>query len=180
MKRICVFCGARPGNEPTYPQAARQVGALIAGRGLTLVYGGGGRGMMGAVADGALDAGGSAIGVIPRNLFKREALHPGLTEVRAVDTMLERKTVMAGLSDGFISLPGGIGTLDELFEMWTWGQLGLHEKPNGILNVDGYFDALLAFLDRVAACEFLSAPQRGSLIVESSPEAIVDRIASEN
>ena len=163
MKRICVFCGARDGQAPAYLEAARALGTAIAENGIELVYGGGGRGMMGAVADAALAARGRVVGVIPRDLFQREFLHPGLTELRAVDGMLERKSLMAELSDGFISLPGGIGTMDELFEMWTWTQLGIHAKPSVLLNVDGYYASLIAFLDEMTAAGYLSPDQRAIL-----------------
>ena len=170
MKSICVFCGSRGGRAPAYVAAARALGAAIAASGATLVYGGGGRGMMGAVADAALAARGRVVGVIPRDLFQREFLHQGLTVLHAVDGMLERKTLMAKLSDGFISLPGGIGTMDELFEMWTWTQLGIHAKPSVLLNVDGYYDTLIAFLDQMTAAGYLGADQRALLRVEETAE----------
>ena len=163
MKRICVFCGSRDGRAPTYRDAARALGTAIAASGIELVYGGGGRGMMGAVADAALAAKGRVIGVIPRDLFQREFLHGGLTELHAVNGMHERKTLMAELSDGFIALPGGIGTMDELFEMWTWTQLGIHAKPSVLLNVDGYYDSLIAFLDEMADAGYLGPGQRAIL-----------------
>ena len=165
MKSICVFCGSRDGRAPAYLEAARTLGTAIAASGATLVYGGGGRGMMGAVADAALAARGRVIGVIPRDLFLREFLHRGLTELRAVDGMLERKALMAELSDGFISLPGGIGTMDEMFEMWTWTQLGIHDKPSVLLNVEGYYDFLLAFLDEMTDTGYLAPDQRALLRV---------------
>ena len=163
MKRICVFCGSRDGRSPSWRAAATALGTAIAASDIELVYGGGGQGMMGAVADAALAAGGSVIGVIPRNLFVREHLHTEITEVRAVDGMLKRKELMAELSDGFISLPGGIGTMDELFEMWTWTQLGIHAKPSVLLNVDGYYDALIEFLDGMTDAGYLSPDQRALL-----------------
>ena len=163
MKRICVFCGSRDGRAPAYREAARALGTAIAENGIELVYGAGGRGMMGAVADAALAAQGRVIGVVPRDLFQREFLHEGLTELHAVDDMLQRKALMAELSDGFISLPGGIGTMDELFEMWTWTQLGIHGKSSVLLNVDGYYDSLIAFLDEMTAAGYLSPDQRALL-----------------
>ena len=163
MKSICVFCGSRDGRAPAYLEAARTLGAAIAASGTALVYGGGGQGMMGALADAALAAQGRVIGVIPRGLFQRERVHEGLTELRAVNGMLERKALMAELSDGFISLPGGIGTMDELFEMWTWTQLGIHAKPSVLLNVDGYYDSLIAFLDEMTGAGYLSLDQRAIL-----------------
>ena len=165
MKSICVFCGSRDGRAPAYLEAARALGAAMAASGTTLVYGGGGRGMMGAVADAALAAGGRVIGVIPRDLFLREHLHKGITELHAVDGMLERKALMAELSGGFISLPGGIGTMDELFEMWTWTQLGIHAKPSVLFNVDGYYDSLIAFLDEMTEIGYLAPDQRALLRV---------------
>ena len=168
MKRICVFCGARDGRAPSWRNAATELGTAIAASGVELVYGGGGRGMMGAVADAALAAQGRVIGVIPRDLFQREFLHEGLAELHAVDDMLERKALMAKLSDGFISLPGGIGTMDELFEMWTWTQLGIHDKPSVLLNVDGYYDSLIAFLDEMTGAGYLHPDQRALLGVATT------------
>ena len=165
MKNICVFCGARAGRAPAYLEAARALGRAIAASGATLVYGGGGRGMMGALADAALAAEGRVVGVIPRDLFQREHLHEGLTELHAVDGMPERKTLMAELSDGFVSLPGGIGTMDEMFEMWTWTQLGVHAKPSVLLNVDGYYDSLIAFIDGMTEIGYLAPGQRAILRV---------------
>ena len=173
MKSICVFCGARGGQSPAYVEAAGTLGTAIARAGITLVYGAGGRGMMGAVADAALAAGGRVVGVIPRGLFQREFLHQGLSETHAVETMLERKALMAKLSDGFISLPGGIGTMDELFEMWTWTQLGIHGKPSVLLNVAGYYDSLIAFLDQMTDAGYLGRDQRELLTVaDTADEAI--------
>ncbi|MCY4221737.1 MAG: TIGR00730 family Rossman fold protein [Thiotrichales bacterium] len=170
MKRICVFCGSRAGRTASWRNAATALGTAIAARGIELVYGGGGRGMMGAVADAALAADGRVIGVIPRDLFLREHLHKGITELRAVEGMLERKSLMASLSDGFISLPGGIGTMDELFEMWTWAQLGIHDKPSVLLNIDGYYDALIAFLDHMTDAGYLEPHQRVQLRVATSAD----------
>ena len=174
MRRICVFCGARDGRAPSWRNAATELGAAIAASGIELVYGGGGRGMMGAVADAALAAQGRVIGVIPRDLFQREFLHEGLAELHAVDDMLERKALMAKLSDGFISLPGGIGTMDELFEMWTWTQLGIHDKPSVLLNVDGYYDSLIAFLDEMTGAGYLQPDQRALLRVATAPDDALD------
>ena len=173
IRSICVFCGSRDGRAPAYLEAARALGTAIAESGIELVYGGGGRGMMGAVADAALAAEGRVIGVIPRDLFQREFLHEGLSELRAVGGMLERKALMAELSDGFISLPGGIGTMDELFEMWTWTQLGIHAKPSVLLNVDGYYDSLIAFLDEMTEAGYLGPDQRAILrSAETADEAL--------
>ena len=173
MKTICVFCGSREGRVPAYLESARALGTAIAASGSTLVYGGGGQGMMGAVADAALAARGRVIGVIPRDLFEREHLHEGITELRAVDGMLERKSLMAELSDGFISLPGGIGTMDELFEMWTWTQLGIHGKPSVLLNVAGYYDSLIDFLDLMTSDGYLGPDQRALLrVAETAADAL--------
>ena len=173
MKTICVFCGSREGRVPAYLESARALGTAIAASGITLVYGGGGQGMMGAVADAALAARGRVIGVIPRDLFEREHLHEGITELRAVDGMLERKALMAELSDGFISLPGGIGTMDELFEMWTWTQLGIHGKPSVLLNVAGYYDSLIEFLDLMTSEGYLGQDQRALLrVAETAADAL--------
>ena len=173
MKSVCVFCGARDGRAPAYLESARALGTIIASSGATLVYGGGGRGMMGALADAALAARGRVIGVIPRDLFEREHLHEGLTELHAVGGMPERKTVMADLSEGFISLPGGIGTMDEMFEMWTWTQLGVHAKPSVLLNVDGYYDSLIAFLDEMTGTGYLSPHQRAILrVADTAADAL--------
>ena len=163
MKRICVFCGSRDGHIPSWRAAATALGTAIAESDIELVYGAGGQGMMGAVADAALAAGGRVIGVIPGGLFAREHLHEGIDDVRVVNDMLERKALMAELSDGFISLPGGIGTMDEMFEMWTWTQLGIHGKPSVLLNVDGYYDALIEFLDHMTRSGYLDADQRAIL-----------------
>jgi uncharacterized protein (TIGR00730 family) len=176
MPRICVFCGSRPGSDPAYLEAATLIGRMLAERGIGLVYGGGSRGMMGAVADAALAAGGEVIGVIPRGLFAVEAVHRAITEVRAVDTLLERKSLMAELSDGFLTLPGGIGTLDELFEMWTWKQLRIHRKPCAIFNVRGYYDGLLAFADRLVAGGYLGVDQRAIPVVGDDPEALLQAL----
>lgn len=176
MTRICVFCGARPGNDPAFLDAAARTGRILAERGIGLVYGGGSRGMMGEVADAAMAAGGEVIGVIPHDLFDVEAVHRGVTEIRAVDTMLARKSLMAELSSGFVSLPGGIGTLDELFEMWTWEQLDIHRKPCGILNMNGYYDGLLTFADHIVANGYLAPEQRAIPIVDDDVERLVDAV----
>jgi uncharacterized protein (TIGR00730 family) len=160
MQRICVFCGSSFGTRPEYAESARQIGRLIAESGLELVYGGGNVGLMGLVADAALAAGGKVIGVIPEALMRWEVGHLDLTELRVVASMHERKATMAELSDGFIALAGGIGTMEELFEVWTWGQLGLHAKPLGFLDVAGYYAHLHAFLDHMTAEGFLKPRHR--------------------
>jgi uncharacterized protein (TIGR00730 family) len=162
-RRICVFCGSSPGRDPAYLAAARTVGSRLAERGIGVVYGGSRVGLMGAVADAALDADGEVIGVIPQGLVDRELAHTGLTELRTVGTLHERKAVMAELSDAFIALPGGLGTLEELAEVTSWAQLGLHAKPIGLLDVDDYWDDLLAWLDHAVETGFLAPADRALL-----------------
>ena len=176
MKRICVFTGSKVGAGDEYASAARELGTLLAARGHTLVFGGAQVGMMGVLADAVLAHRGQAIGVIPGHLTAREIAHPGLTELRVVDSMHERKMVMSELSDGVVALPGGFGTLDELFEALTWAQLGLHRKPCGLLNVAGYFDALLAFLDQTVEREFVAPAYRGMLLAETDAAVLLDRM----
>jgi uncharacterized protein (TIGR00730 family) len=178
MERIAVFCGASPGINPAYAEAARQLGALLGRRGLGLVYGGGQVGMMGVIADAVLAAGGQVIGVMPRNLFPKEIGHPGLTELRAVGSMHERKALMADLADGFIALPGGYGTLDEFCEIVTWAQLGLHRKPCGLLNAAGYFTAFLGFLDHARGEGFIQPQFRELVLADDQPERLLDRLAA--
>lgn len=175
MKRICVFCGSNAGNKPVYADAARQTGAALARRKLTLVYGGGQIGLMGTVADGALAAGGEVIGVIPKALATKELAHTGLTELRVVKTMHERKALMAELSDGFIALPGAFGTLDEFCEILTWAQLGLHANPCGVLNIENYFDPLLEQLDRAVAEGFLKAQHRALVLKADRADDLLDQ-----
>jgi len=175
-RSVCVFCGASPGHRPDYLQLAWATGRLLAQRGLTLVYGGGKVGLMGALADAALAAGGRVIGVIPQMLLDREVGHSGLTELRVVRTLAERKAVMAELSDAFLALPGGIGTMDELFEAWTWAQLDLHRKPCGLLNYAGYYDDLVRFLDYAVAEGFQTPRHRAALLVDTELEPLVDRL----
>jgi len=171
---VCVFCGSQPGTRPAYLQAARDLGAQLARRGWTAVYGGGHVGMMGALADSALAAGGKVIGVIPEHLMRPEVAHQGLTELLVVDSMHTRKRIMAGRSDAFVVLPGGYGTFEEMFEMVTWRQLELHAKPVGLVNVDGYFDHLLQFLRHAAGQEFIRPQHRGLLSVEATVPALLD------
>ena len=178
MKRVLVFCGSSPGRIPEYADAAADLGRLLAQRGLETVYGGASVGLMGAVADGALAAGGRVIGVIPTRLVEGEIAHAGLTELRIVETMHERKALMAKLSDAVIALPGGTGTLDELFELLTWSQLGLHRKPLGLLDVAGYWQPLLVFLHHAVNERFLRAEHLDTLLVEQHPAALLDRLAS--
>ena len=178
MKSVCVFCGSNFGAREIYADAAAETGRIIAGRGLTLVYGGSKGGLMGVLADAALAAGGKVIGVIPGALVEREIAHTGLTDLKPVASMHERKALMADLSDGFIALPGGAGTLEELFEVWTWAQLGHHRKPVGIVNAGGFFDALAAFLDHAERERFMRREHRDMLLVDDDPARLVDRFAA--
>jgi uncharacterized protein (TIGR00730 family) len=176
LGRICVFCGSSTGGDPVYLTVAKQVGELLAGQGIGVVYGGGDVGLMGAVADAAISAGGEVIGVIPRSLEAKEVAHRGVTELHVVGSMHERKALMAELSDGFIALPGGLGTLDEFFEIATWGQLGLHAKPFALLNVGGFYDHLIAFLDHCVDEGFVRPANRASIIVECEAERVLERM----
>ena len=178
MKRVCVFCGSNNGSNPAYIQASKAVGAILARRGHELVYGGGRVGLMGMVADTALAAGGTVIGVIPESLFKKEVAHQGLTDLRVVSSMHERKALMAELSDGFIALPGGFGTFEEFCEILTWAQLGLHQKPCGILNVEGYYDPLLTLFDFAMTENFLHPDHRALVLVEDRIEILLDSMTS--
>ncbi|MGE0043109.1 MAG: TIGR00730 family Rossman fold protein [Vicinamibacterales bacterium] len=178
MKSICVFCGSAEGRDPAFAAAARALGGELAGRGIGLVYGGGNVGLMGVVADAALAAGGRVTGVIPRPLVAREIAHTGLTDLRVVDSMHERKALMADLSDAFIALPGGYGTLEEIAEAITWTQLGVHLKPCGLLNVAGFYDGLLAFLAHASDQQFIKPANLDIVITDTSPAGLVDRIAA--
>lgn len=174
---LCVYCGSRAGDNAAYEAAATAVGTAIGRRGWRLVYGGGRAGLMGRVADAALSAGAPVLGVIPLSLMEREVGHRGLTELHVVETMHERKLMMAQHSDAFIALPGGIGTFEELFEVWTWRQLGYHDKPVGLLNVDGYYDALLDFMRQTVARGFVSDAQNALLQVHTQADDLLDSIA---
>lgn len=178
MKRVCVFCGSNPGARPSYLAAARELGALLARRGVGLVYGGASVGLMGAVADAALAAGGEVIGVIPQSLVDREVAHAGLPQLRVVRSMHERKAMMADLADGFVALPGGFGTLEELCEIFTWLLLGHHEKPVGLLDVEGFYGGFLAFCDHATRERFVRPEQRGMLLSASDPADLLDRMAA--
>lgn len=178
LRRIAVYCGSNTGGRAAYSEAAARLGRVLGERGLGLVYGGGSVGLMGVVADAALAAGAPVIGVIPRALVARELGHKGLTETRVVETMHERKAVMAELADAFIALPGGLGTLDELFEAMTWAQLGLHQKPIGLLEVDGFFEPLVVFLERAVAEGFVRAEHRAALMVATEPERLLEHFAA--
>lgn len=176
INSICIYCGSSSGRLKAYASAGRALAEALVSRNIRLVYGGAGIGIMGAVADHVLQLGGQAIGVIPKALAHKEVAHPNLTELHVTQSMHERKMLMAELADGFIALPGGIGTLEELFEIWTWAQLGFHQKPCGLLNVAGYYDALIAFLDHVAAEQFVKPQQRAMLQVDSNPEVLLERL----
>jgi hypothetical protein len=178
LRRICVYCGANAGTRPAYAEAARRLGSVLGERGLGLVYGGGNVGLMGVLADAALLAGAEVIGVIPRALVARELGHQGISELRVVETMHERKAVMAELADAFVALPGGLGTLDEFFEVMTWAQLGLHQKPIGLLEVEGFFAPLVAYLDRAVTEGFVRAEHRAALTVASEPESLLERFGT--
>ena len=173
MKSVCVFCGSNFGSDTAYAKAAHETGAAIAEAGLTLVYGGAKVGLMGAVADGALEAGGRVVGVLPEALQEKELAHEGLSELHVVSSMHERKAMMADHSDAFIALPGGAGTLEELFEIWTWGQLGLHQKPCGFLNTNGFYDQLLGFLDHQRDEGFVKPAMRDMLKVADTPRDLI-------
>ena len=175
LKSICVYCGSSTGRLETYAASARILAETLVNRNIKLVYGGASIGIMGMVADHVLMLGGQAIGVIPKGLAHKEVMHKTLTELHVTQSMHERKMLMAELSDGFIALPGGIGTLEELFEIWTWAQLGFHQKPCGLLNVEGYYDSLIQFLDHILAEQFVKEHHRNMLIVESQPEKLLER-----
>jgi uncharacterized protein (TIGR00730 family) len=174
VKRICVFSGSSPGADLAYRAAAIDLGHRLADRGIELVYGGASVGLMGAVADSAMEGGGRVIGVIPQSLVDREVAHPGLSDLRVVDSMHERKALMAELADAFVALPGGVGTLEELFEIYTWNQLGLHAKPLGLFNVRGYYDGLARFLDHAVAERFVTKQHRAMLLVGEDLDELLD------
>jgi len=175
MKRICVFCGSSPGKSPAYGAAARKLGQVLAKRGLSLVYGGSKVGLMGEVAEAVLAAKGEVIGVIPGPLANKELAHRGLSDLRVVDSMHERKALMAELSDGFIALPGGMGTFEEFFEITTWAQLGMHSKPCGLLNIAHYYDKLIQFLDQAMQECFIKPAHRALMMVASDADSLLDR-----
>jgi uncharacterized protein (TIGR00730 family) len=178
LRRVCVYCGSAVGVRAAYAGAAADTAAALTARKIELVYGAARIGVMGALADGVLARGGRVIGIIPRALVEKEVAHAGLTELHLVASMHERKAMMADLSDAFVALPGGLGTLDELFEIWTWAQLGLHRKPVGLLDVDGYFEGLVRFLDHATAEGFVRQVHRDLLIVDRDPERLLDRLAA--
>ncbi len=178
MTRVCVYCGSNVGARPAYARAAVSLGEALAARGLELVFGGGRVGLMGVLADAVLAAGGRAVGVIPEALVARDVAHRGLSELKVVASMHERKAIMAELSDAFVALPGGLGTLEELAEAATWTQLDLHRKACGLLNVEGYYDALLAQLDRAVADRFVRPAHRAIIVADADPVALLDRLAA--
>ncbi len=177
LRSVCVFSGSSPGARPSYTETATALGREVATRGMRLVYGGASVGLMGAVADAALAAGGEVVGVIPQHLVDREVAHDGLTELRVTGSMHERKALMADLADGFVALPGGLGTLEELAEILTWSQLGLQSKPCGLLDVEGFFDPLLAFLDHTVTERFVSTEHRALVLAADRPDALLDLLA---
>jgi uncharacterized protein (TIGR00730 family) len=178
VRRVCVYAGSNPGSDPAYAEGARALAGLLAERGIGVVFGGSNVGLMGVLADTALAAGGEVIGVMPQALVDREIGHRGLTEMRVVGSMHERKALMADLSDAFVAIPGGIGTLEELIEVYTWSQLGIHQKACGLLNLRGYYDALAAFLDHAVEEGFLRPQHRAVLSVAADPGELLDRLAA--
>ena len=176
MKRICVFCGSSNGNNPAYAEAAQAMGALIAGRGLGLVYGGGNVGLMGIIADAVIEHGGEVIGVIPHALADREIAHAGITQLHVVDSMHTRKAMMADLADGFVAMPGGVGTFEEFFEVVTWTQLGVHRKPCGLFNVSAFYTPLVAFIDQAVSEGFLKPVHRAMIVVDDDPARLLDTL----
>jgi uncharacterized protein (TIGR00730 family) len=174
MKRLCVYCGSRPGSQPAYTEAAKNLARALVNRKIEVVYGGASVGTMGVLANTVLAEGGHVIGIIPQAVLGREVVHRGLSELRVVTSMHERKALMAELSDGFIALPGGLGTLDEVFEILTWGQLGLHQKPCGLLNIRDYYRGLVDFLDHAVSERFITEVHRAMLLVEEEPEQLLD------
>lgn len=178
IRSVCVFCGSNVGSDPRFAAVAREFGALLAKEGVALVFGGGSVGLMGVVADAVLANGGKAIGVIPRALLDREIGHRNLSELHIVESMHERKAMMASLADAFVALPGGLGTLEEIFEVWTWAQLGIHAKPVAFLDAEGFYSPLLAFLDRAVDAGFIRAHYRAIAIVDADPAALLRRLAS--
>lgn len=176
MKRIAVYCGSSPGSNPAYSQAAKQLGKILAGKEITLVYGGGAVGLMGVLASSVIDAGGEVIGVIPEAIRKMEVACDQIQDLRVVDDMHSRKALIADLSDAFIALPGGVGTIEELMEILTWAGLGFHTKPVGVLNINSFFDPLLKFLDHLVREEFIAPEQRAMLLDHHTPEGLLGQI----
>ena len=177
MKRIAVYCGSSPGKKPVYMEAAMSLGRVLAARNITLVYGGGSVGLMGILARAVVEQGGNVIGVIPKAIAEMEVAYTDLQDLRVVDDMHSRKALMADLADAFIALPGGLGTVEELMEILTWSQLGFHQKPAGILNIAGFFDPMLAFLERLSEEEFIAPEHKSMLLVDNSPEGLLQRFS---
>ena len=177
VKKVCVYCGSSPGKHPQFLEAARALGREFLTRDITLVYGGASVGIMGEIADAVLAGGGDVVGVIPRSLAEKEVSHSGLTELHLVESMHERKSLMADLAEGFIALPGGLGTIEELFEVLTWSQLGFHRKPCGLLNVGAYYDHLLAFIEHAVAQQFVKPVHRDMLLAADAPAPLLDAMA---
>ncbi|MHC4267436.1 MAG: LOG family protein [Planctomycetota bacterium] len=175
MKKLCVYCGSRPGKRPDYTIVARQLARAMVNKNIDLVYGGASVGIMGKIADAVLEEGGEVIGIIPKGLFVKEVAHSGITELREVSSMHERKLLMAELSDGFIALPGGYGTIEEIFEIITWSQLGMHNKPCGLLNVYNYYDNLIDFLNHAVSEQFINKINRSILLVDECPDALLQK-----
>jgi uncharacterized protein (TIGR00730 family) len=178
MTRVCVFCGSSVGAKVVYAETAKQLGRLLASKGIGLVYGGGNVGLMGVIADAVLEAGGEVIGVIPRALADREIAHSGLTTLHIVDSMHTRKAMMAELSDAFIAMPGGVGTFEEFFEAVTWTQLGLHRKPCGLLNVDGFYTPLERFIDQAVMERFIKPVHRTTIVVDDNPDRLLEKLST--
>jgi uncharacterized protein (TIGR00730 family) len=176
MNRICVFCGTNPGSHPAYGLAARELGRVLAEQSIELVYGGASVGIMGELADSVQEHGGHVTGIIPQQLMEKEGAHTGIRNLIVVASMHQRKSQMADMSDGFIALPGGIGTLEGFFEVLTWGQLGIHAKPAGILNIEGYFDGLTGFLDHAVREGFLTEPHRHAIVVQTNPSLLLEQM----
>jgi uncharacterized protein (TIGR00730 family) len=176
MRRLCVFCGSSPGARPAYAEAAEELGTLLVEQDIGLVYGGGAVGLMGRLADAVLAAGGEPIGVLPEALVAKEIGHPDVSDLRVVGSMHERKALMADLADGFVALPGGLGTVEELFEVYTWAQLGLHRKPCALLDVEGYYEGIARFLGHAVEERFLREDHRAMLIVEREPRTLLERL----
>ena len=175
MKRLCVYCGSSSGGQPDYVRVARQLARSMVNRNIDLVYGGASVGIMGEIANAVLEAGGNVIGIIPKGLFVKEVAHTGITELREVGSMHERKSLMADLSDGFIALPGGFGTIEEIFEIITWSQLGMHRKPCGMLNVCHYYDKLIDFLDHAVSEQFIKTTHRSTILIDECPDALLEK-----
>jgi hypothetical protein len=179
MRRLAVFCGSHTGNDPAFATACAELAELLVARNIELVYGAGNIGLMGILADAVMDRGGHVIGVIPQHLVNREVAHTGISDLRIVETMHERKALMSALSDAFLALPGGIGTLEEIIEVFTWSQIGIQNKPCGFLNCAGYYDPLFAFMDQMVARQFLGQHHRDQLLIDADPRRILDLLTEE-